>query len=220
MSQLKINKNNLAIERGERIRLARQLVSITRIKLSEKYGINTHTLRSWEKGANCISEKKANLLANIFKKEGLDISQDWILTGNNANYLELENAKIKEVINLQGDIKIFNEIEYFNNQVPKSITTLITDNALSPLFIKGDYVGGILADPHEYKELEGLCCIITLSTQQIISRKIISMSEKTAFVCSINPLAKLSTPDNEIVEFSNVALITRHWLLRNKSETS
>lgn len=222
MSQSKINKQALAIARGGRLRLARQLVNLTRKQISNKYNINPHTLHAWEKGANCISEEKASMLATILKNEGLDISTEWILTGDTSNYLELEQSKIKDAVNLQEDIKIFNEIDYFKKRVPNSIVTLITDNSLSPLFIKGDYVGGIIAPQHEYKKLEGSCCIVILDNHEIVSRKIISISDSDnqVFICSINPLAKLTSPHNETLKFKNIALITRHWLIGNKSEAS
>ena len=217
-TNISISQRKLALERGERIKLARQLASLTRNQLSTKYGINLHTLSAWEKGVNCISESKAQTLEEIFQREGLSISKNWILSGKNENFLDIKESKFKEALDIQGNLQIYNEIEYFRQNTTRSIATMITDNALYPLFIKGDYVGGVVLEDLDICTSLNQFCIIRLDDNSLTSRKIYSINNNRTKVTGINPFAKLGTPHQETLIFKEVAVISRHWLTSPRIE--
>ena len=78
--------------------MARALVEMTRKDLEERYNISQHTLHAWEKGTNCITDKNAARLVDIFSKEGLAINTDWLLHGTDLQFSKhhiLEEEKIK-----------------------------------------------------------------------------------------------------------------------------
>lgn len=210
-------KKKAAIERGKRVKLARNLINLTRKDMSERYGINPNTIHAWEQGTNCLTEKNAIKLFEAFQKEGLYITKEWLLYGEdpslaNTTKLENKNQTLQDILAIRGDLKFFDEINYFRQNNTNAISVMISDDALSPLFNAGDYVGGIYLSTKAWKELVGEFCIILTEDEQVVTRKIFSYQEKNTFlVGGINPFAKLSTPDYFSCSIKSVAQITRHW---------
>jgi len=203
-------------EIGKRIKLARQTANLTRRQLADKYKINYHTLESWEKGVNQISENNLIQLEKFFQQEGLNISKNWILYGNTKDTVDslvkgIRNTKVEDIYSLDGDLSYFKEIRFFLENAKNSITAMVLDDALFPFYCKGDYVGGIMLRNIDMRKCVGHFCIIKITNGDIVTRKIINITKDMAKVCSINPKAILTTPDYQTVNYENIAPITRHW---------
>lgn len=217
MEQIKKEKNKTAIEVGKRIKLARQLANITRKEMTVLHAINSNTLQAWEKGVNRLTEENALRLVEIFRKSGLVLTVEWLLLGVDPSITIPTNRKhinqdFKDVLSIRGDLKVLEEINYFLNQNLQSISLLVTDNAIAPIFNVGDYVGGINLFSSDIDDLVGEFCIITTDDQKTLLRKIIKNCGKGNFIIgTTNPFANLNEPDHMICNLSSAAKITRHW---------
>jgi DNA-binding transcriptional regulator YiaG len=212
-------KRKVALERGKRVKLARSLVNLTRKDMLEKYNINPNTINAWEQGTNCLTEKNAFKLFEAFQQEGLLITTEWLLYGENPNLsntftLENKNKTLQDILNIRGDLKILDEINYFRQNNINSTSVMISDDALFPIFCAGDYVGGINLPNKNWEELIGQFCIILTEDEQVLTRKIFDYRSKNVFmVGSINPFSRLKGADCFSCKIRSVAQITRHWYL-------
>lgn len=215
-------KTKLALERGQRLKLARNLTHLTRKDMYSCYGVNPNTIQAWEKGAVCLSEKNAQKLIDIFSKEGLNVTIAWLLHGDSSSFisskLELignineKNTKLKDILTVNGELKFFEELEFFQKNNSNAVTTAVSDEALLPFFRTGDYVGGVLLPKKDLNTLIGQFCIIKLKNDTTVTRKIFQQNSEMNFrIGGINPYIK--EPNFLDCEISSAAKITRHWLV-------
>jgi len=222
----KIFKSKLSLERGKRIKIARNLANLTRKELFEKYDLNPNTVRSWEQGANLLTDKKADALVSVFNQEGINITTEWLLYGEDPGFVNKsgladKNQDLKDVLNIRGDLKIVEEVNYFLDNNLNSISSMITDNSLFPLFCVGDYVGGIKVSGKTLLELVGEFAIITTDDERVLVKKIFTHKEKNNFlVGNINPYANSNEPNHFTCTIRSAAKITRHWHLGMASKRS
>lgn len=219
-------KSKLSLERGKRIKIARNLAGLTRKELFEKYHLNPNTVRSWEQGTNLLTDQKANALVDVFNQEGINITAEWLLYGEDPGFVNKsgltdKNQDLKDVLNLRGDLKIIEEVNYFLDNNLNSISSMITDNSLSPVFCAGDYVGGIKIAGKKLQELVGEFSIITTNDERVLVKKIFNHKEKNIFlVGNTNPYANLHEPNHFSCTIKSAAKISRHWISGMASKTS
>lgn len=203
------DKKQIASERGKRVKLSRSLIGITRKEMTEKYGISVNTIQSWENGTNCLSQNGAAKLAEVFQKEGLNVTDEWLLCGDLSNS---QASLTNNILSMRSDIKVLEEIDYFKNNNLNSVGAMVSDDGLLPIFDVGDYVGGISVSGKNIKDLVGEFCIITTSEGKILTRKILSYVKDDVFVIScINPFTKIQDPHFFSCSIYAAAPITRHW---------
>ena len=215
----KVFKRKLALERGKRVKLIRTLANLTRKEMFEKYSINPNTTHAWEKGTNLLTEKKAINLVEVFNQEGIAVTKEWLLYGENPESINKSNLDdktqdLKDIIHIKGDLKILDEVNYFRHNNLNSVSAMISDEALFPLFCVGDYVGGVNTIGKSLNELVGEFCIITTKDGRVLIKKILSYKGKNDFlVGGINPFANLNDPHYFTCTIQSAATITRHWCL-------
>jgi transcriptional regulator with XRE-family HTH domain len=213
----KLLKKKLALDRGKRVKLARTLTNLTRKELFEKYNINPNTIRSWEEGANLLTEPKAINLVKIFNQEGIAINLEWLLYGQDLGFcskpsLDDKNQTLKDIVNIRGDLKIIDEINYFKHNNLNAISAMIPDESLFPVFCPGDFVGGIKVMGKNLNELVGTFCIIVTQDEQTIIKKIFAHKEQNFFlVGGVNPFTKTNDLHHFTCLITAAAKITRHW---------
>ncbi len=217
LSLEKALKSKAALQRGQRIKFARNLATLTRKDMFLRYNINPNTLHAWEKGVYCLSEKNAVILLEAFRKEGLSITKEWLLYGENSNLQSSPTSAIKDLkdaLNVCEELKFLKEIQFFRENNMNAMSTMISDEALSPIFCRGDYVGGINILGANIKSLVGEFCIITTTDDNILIRKILSHQKNNFYmVGSINPYVNLHGPHYYSCRIKAAAKITRHWYL-------
>jgi len=217
-------KKKTALERGKRIKLARHLANLTRKDMQEQHGINSNTIHAWEKGTNCLTEDNAQKLFAAFQASGLSLSKEWLLYGEDPRSSLPDTTKtdaqaITDVLSIRGDLKIFEEMNYFRHNNIHGITAMVADQALLPLFYTGDYVGGIQVFAKELEKLVGAFCIITTKNEDVLIRKIFQHQQGNVFtIGAINPFAQLKNPDYFDCAIRTAAPITRHWYLNRIPE--
>ena len=71
-----------AKERGRRLKLLRSMTGLPRKALEQKYHISASTIQSWEDAkAGGLTEKGAKRVIQVFHKEGIQCSLNWLLHG-------------------------------------------------------------------------------------------------------------------------------------------
>ncbi len=126
---------------GARIRLARNMVGLSRKEVEERFSISANTLQSWESDKNTLTQKGAKRLNEVFIQLGLLCSEEWFLSGNGQMPMLLKE-KLSLPIDINEDICILREIEVFRAINPDPIVITISDNVMEPIYEIGDYVGG------------------------------------------------------------------------------
>lgn len=80
-----MNKENTMINQGQRIRLLREKLGLTRVQFHQKTGISASTLRALEVGELQLSPSKALTLSHLFillfKLDPEEASDDILLNG-------------------------------------------------------------------------------------------------------------------------------------------
>ena len=241
---MKHNKENrmlLAKQRGSRVKLARQLTGMAKAVLIEKYHLKKHAFDCWEVGKILLTFEDAQILSNIFNDLGVNITSDWLLTGqtndmspimlnplvqkqNNAQ----ETAEILSTSHSTNDqstksttptkpifnknLTIIDEVNFFKNSYPDAEITIVQDNALSPFYKKGDYVGGRYSTDKTYLSLVGQICIIFCDNNHLITRKIFKYCGNSMFLVGATMPLEIDEPIQEI-QIIKAAPITRHWIM-------
>lgn len=92
-----MNKDNIMIEQGQRIRFLREKLGLTRIQFNQKTGISASTLRALEVGEIRLSPSKALTLSHMFVfvlgLEPEEASRDMLLYGKKGK----RNTKTTDV---------------------------------------------------------------------------------------------------------------------------
>lgn len=213
------NQESLSI--GKRIRLARMLTNLTRKNIFDKYGISPSTLRAWEAGINSLTEYNAQKLYKAFRAEGLSLGKDWILNGSSKededNLYSNEANELSSVLDIEANLKIFEEISFFKKNYLNTITIEVTDDGLHPLYEIGDYIGGInVTSDILVKSLVGKFCIVTATNEKIYTRKIFRQEPDGSYLIgNTNPLTNIEAPQNFSCYIKSAAQIIRRWCQYN-----
>ena len=157
---------------GRRIKLARNMLGITRKDLEKRFHISVNTLQAWEADKNSLTDKGAKKLNEIFNKLGLLCSEIWLLTGHGQIPIFLQD--VSELPNeMNEDICILREIEVFKAINQNSIVVLVNDNGMEPIYSIGDFVGGSKKIEQQIESLIGENCIIETLQGDTFVRKLL-----------------------------------------------
>lgn len=196
---------------GRRIKLARNMLGLSRKNLEESFHISVNTLQAWESDKNALSDKGAKKLHSLFTKLGLLCTEDWLLTGNGEAPILLQHvSRLPNEIN--EDICILREIEAFKAINPNPIVIIISDDGMEPIYSIGDYVGGNKKIDLEIKRLIGENCIIETFQGDTFVRKLMQGSKEQLYnlVCiNIATQEQPIMPDIKVRSASRIVLQRR-----------
>jgi len=188
----------------------RQLTNMTRTHFCKKYNLSPSSLAKWELGITDFAPKSANILAENFHKEGIQVSAGWLLTG------EGEAAKkiLQRKINL-GEISsekelIEKELLEFESFHEKTLSIRIYDDSCFPLYIPGDYIAGVAFEGEQVLTLRERICIVQLESGAICIRKITDYNDEnfTYDLECINPYSEIAHKISKAVHLRAAAPIT------------
>ena len=164
-----------------RLRFIRSISGLTRNEIEEKYGLPEITLRKWETGNITLSKKGIIRCLDVYRQEDIICSEDWIINGTGPRpYLTIE---FKESKNITDDI-----LNFFRTKYQNCMTYKITNKDMLPLYKPGDYVIGDVYRG-DIKDLNDKDCIILLSSEKIIFKKLFYSEDKQISLISTNPTA-------------------------------
>ncbi|AIL64810.1 hypothetical protein NOVO_02075 [Rickettsiales bacterium Ac37b] len=192
----------------DRLRFIRSLTGLSRKVIAEKYGLPEVTLNKWETGALPISEKGVIRCLDIYKKEGVIVREEWILYGNGPiPHITDQSNKIHH----KGNYKNFaNDINYFEENYADCIVFKVSGDEMLPIYNIGDIVIGYIYQEN-YKELDNKYCIVTLTDNRQLLRKLVIANDKYHLHC-INPLTSCKEPILFDVKIKEIASIIWHGI--------
>ncbi len=174
------------IARAKRARSARKFAGLTMEQLNIQHNIPPSTLQGWE-NTGCTSLKNRSLtlkgaqrLVFALKNEGVFCSIEWLMEGKGPGpsftsplmqdksdcHYDSQHSSWTQDICLQNEIKAFEQ----NN--PNPIVVLMPDDALSPLYDKGDIIGGIKYFFNDIARCVEHTCIIETNKSEVFVRKL------------------------------------------------
>ena len=205
-------KTKEALERGKRLRTLREEIGLTRIELSREMDVSEHTIKAFELGTRELPAQKAREYCKLLLFAGIDVTFDYIFHGKQPDLSEQEEIVIDDDLNIQ------KEIIYFKKNNPSSIIFKIQDQSMSPLYNKGDIVGGQkVMDENIFPLLNGHICIIEAANGSQSLKRIIQCKGRTITSYTL----KGADDDNnrpllEEIETFSMAQVTRHWHLSKR----
>ncbi|MBN8828964.1 MAG: hypothetical protein J0H68_09685 [Sphingobacteriia bacterium] len=178
----------------ERIRFLRQMIGISRETIEKKYDLSSSTLFSWENGRLPLTDKGIKRCLEIFRKEGISVTEEWIrhgtgyepiFTKESSSFLVMPTTKS---LPANSKIDTLKEIEIIKTLYSDIIIYFIDTQEMSPKFNVGDYVAGKVCH-NEIYELHNMNCIVHLETGEYIFRRIIVNNDNSYTLICDNPLS-------------------------------
>lgn len=203
----------------DRLKVARNLLGLTRKEFGEHSGISVNTLRAWETGTNPISHRAAKKISEGFEKCGLQCPSEWILAGSGLaprefNSLSKHNNSLTIEVPAHSwdeELAIFKEIQFFESLNPNAIVIAVSEDSMQPFYSIGEYVGGIRTHNEELALLLGENCIITTLEGHVFVRKLQKGSKNDHFTCyALNPNSTTEEPILYNIKLSYAAKIIWH----------
>lgn len=165
---------------AERIKLARNMLGLSRKEIEERFHISANTLQSWELGRNILTTKGAKRLSTFFVRQGLLCSDSWLLTGEGQLPKLLEGSESLPQT-LTEDLVILSEIEAFKAINSDPVIIIIRDDSMEPVYNFGDYVAGNKRVGNDIARLVGTHCIVETGQGDTFVRKVLLGSKRSLF---------------------------------------
>ncbi|MCB1828516.1 MAG: helix-turn-helix transcriptional regulator, partial [Coxiellaceae bacterium] len=175
-----------AKERGRRLKLLRSMTGLSRKLLEQQYHISASTIQSWEDAkAGGLTEKGAKRVIQVFHKEGIQCTLNWLLHGlgqrpqpSSRVFEEGEmsasgEAGVAPVGEPNEDRAIVNELLAFRQNNPKNpVEYIVADNGMGPFYAVGDYIAGKRRFAPHVESALGLDCIVETKENEILFRRV------------------------------------------------
>lgn len=165
MTKIK-RSENVAQDRAQRVRGLRDALRYSRQKFCDKYakyGVTPSTLQSWEMVRwNGLTERGAEILATVFREEGLNVTVEWLLFGVGESPLKMASQlKIAHsVAKVWGDETIAQELRFFHQLNQEAVDAVVVDDGFAPWLAPGDRVAGKRFFAEDMEKALGHPCIV------------------------------------------------------------
>lgn len=127
-----------------RMKSARMLTGLTQESFAASNDISLTSLKCWEMGRAVPRKEGALSYVNAIKKNGIEVSLDWIFYGSGPGPTYINGTQIEKPKTDSGYIE--QQIELFKrHQLSKGLNPIVTrieDDEMLPQFKRGDLVGG------------------------------------------------------------------------------
>jgi hypothetical protein len=197
------------VERGKRARKIREeILNMTRTELAKKYSIPISTIQSWE-DANFggMVDNSAQRLSSIFKAEGIDISPEWLMYGTG----EPPAGIVKNREKLSEESAVAQELRLFYQLNENAVHFMITDDAMAPWLMPGDYAAGRWYFDKHIEKAVGYPAIIQLTSGNMLVRILRKSNEPDLYTLSSTNVNKETVHNAKI--FSAAPIM---WLRKVK----
>ena len=197
--------------RGERLRKIRNLANLSRKELCNTSELKLNTYKGWELGRfGGLPVDGAERVIKRVTQENVICSVEWLLYGKGQEpYVIPQKSGDSDQLETQ---LILKEIMVFQSFHPDAIYIEIKDDALSPLYIVGDYVAGIRVLGKNISSVVNQVCIVQLTNGEILCRYLREGYTKDKYqllVTNIN--SNLTGPQTIEAELNFAAPIARHY---------
>ncbi len=179
---------------AERLKHIRKLTRLSRPYIKEKYRLSEATLKVWENGIAPLTEKGLQRCINIYRKEGVVLSKEWIMTGEGLppnisvnvghyfagglQYPRRDNDLVikdldKPLPYLKDDNAcMLREASFFKESYSNAVILMITNDDMEPTYRIGDYVGGRFRYGQDIDSVLRRDCIVRLKDGRNILRRL------------------------------------------------
>lgn len=219
------------LARAKRLLLARNLLGLSRNSVGERHGIPRGSLQNWETPIRRegLTENGAKRVVKAFSAEGLNITYEWLMFGIGAPP-QITNRLISDALETihqpEDNIKLTKEAELtqiskelllFREAYAEHVDLVVTDDAMLPRFIKGEFVAGRRRFGKNIETALQQDCIVHLANNEILLRnlKVGSKNNLYTLACT-NPYTTVEKPFLYDVEVLSAAPVI--WTRRQNPE--
>lgn len=203
---------------GDRLKYLRALLRFSRSYLQDKYGLPEVTLKSWENGTTKLTQTGAERCVDVYRNEGLIVSEDWILEGHGldpkitADVSHYFATPTKKDLPLEDDeIAMVRDANTFKESYPNAVVMVVSNDDMRPYFWPGDYIGGKIR--YETEVIDSAVnkdCIVYLKNGERFFRRLIKNRAGSYNLTCLNPNEVTSEPVLYNVEIEGVAPVIWH----------
>src|SRR3990167_3633893 len=211
-------KENIALNRGERLKRLRQLSGLSRKAIERKYNVSASSITAWEnpgKSNAGLSDAGARKMLHVYQEELIQCSLTWLLTGKGTppHRQAIENADTKgETFVAMTQISMEDEIAYFKERYVEAMVFEVTDDSMIPYYRPGDFVGGIRCYAKDIPHLITKDAIVETQDGRTYFRRLGRSTIPGRYnLIALNPDTKLERPTLYEVAVVSCAWVTRHW---------
>lgn len=184
---------------GDRLRLIRRELNLSREEIEKRFGLSAETLKAWENGKVGLTEKGMKRCVALFRDLGILVTREWLMNGEGLDprlgrgiedLFRNPEASLQEDGPLPDDLELLlREVEFFKHSSPNATVMLVTGEEMLPKFAPGDYVGGRLKTAEYFEQAIGKDCIVITKAGDKYLRRVArnAPNEPYQLVCH-NPL--------------------------------
>lgn len=176
------------IERGRRLKQARLLTGMTITDLTQDRFINYNTFCAWESGRHAgLTLKGAKKAVKRLGEQGVECSLEWLMSGIGHPPRRMsDQATVQDT----GQSLTIEALKTLKSQFPGFVVCPITDDAMLPLYHKGDYLLGPQINKGELKRFADQPVIAMLNSGEIVVRMVQTLPDhKEIKLVANNPLS-------------------------------
>ena len=157
--------------RAQRVLWVRRMVNLPRHEFSDYPGLNADSIYRWEKvNRGGLTRKGAQRLVERLAQLKVVCTAAWLMDGIGQEPYFNEGEVIIDVPPLMGqdeEVQIIAELKVFR-QNKHALDLVVSDDAMAPEYLPGDYVGGIC--PAHIDEALGHVCLVQLENGTLLLR--------------------------------------------------
>jgi DNA-binding transcriptional regulator YiaG len=215
---------------AQRLKYVRQLARLSRPYLEEKHQLPEATLKVWENSQSRITPKGLNRCIDIYRKEGVVLSKEWVMTGEGlspqlsvgiGNYLASDlhypfpEQRLRDADDAffpkDDNICMLREASFFKESYADTVVLIVADNDMWPTYQAGDYVGGCFRRGKAVTEALQRDCIVRLKNGEKILRRLFKSKRNKCYnLMCVNPMPEAEQPIMFNVEIECAAPVIWH----------
>ena len=203
---------------GDRLKYIRRLLRLTRAYIENTYDLPEVTLKSWENETVQLTQAGLKRCVDIYRKEGLVISENWIMQGVGLN--PTASLTIGQYFAIPSNIELLNEdddevnmlkeAKLFKESYPNAVVLLVSNDEMAPFYKPGDYVGGKIRRGDAIEKAVNKNCIVYLTNGEQFFRRLVKNNSQGYNLVCLNPTANTPEPVLFNAEIDSVAPIIWH----------
>ncbi|MDP3268723.1 MAG: hypothetical protein Q8M40_06690 [Legionella sp.] len=209
------NEEASAEYRAIRLRKIRNLANLSRKDLCNTDFLKLNTYKGWELARfGGLPLDGAERVVLRVAKENVFCSVEWLLYGTGQEPYILPQINDNKV--LDETELILKEILVFQSLYKDTVYAKITDDALLPDYIEGDYVAGIKFFGQDMSLALNQVCLVELSNGQLMVRYLKQNQHNKKFqllATNINNTLEIAQPSD--IQLNFAAPVIRHYKKRS-----
>ncbi len=200
---------------AERLRFCRILAGKTLREFASASDLSYSTLSRYERALSTVSKKNMDRIVNLFLSHDIIFTRKWLIEGigdlpvlkekikeqepQQIQELtqELESQQIEpesfKVVSTPLSLKdrmnkaflTYKEMNFFEQNIPRSIIRYIEDDSMAPVFKQGEYVVGAEIGVEDMEKINGEYCIVLLENDKMVIRQFFTKKGLTSLI-SVN----------------------------------